>query len=354
MDKKPKITILDVARKAGISKGTVDRVLHNRGEVSRKSAEKVRKAIEELGYTPNLYASLLATRQDRRIAVLTPDATPGEYWSKLMDGFRQGSENAASFNVLTDFYTYDQYDEESFCAAAGRVLEDEPSGVILPPLFAGEALGFTQKLAQKGIPYVYVDSNLEEDENCLAYFGMPMIRSGELAAFLLTESSSADEVKDVLVVRIKRDGSDRSDPTAARREGFAGYMAAHFPLCTIHNVFIDPKDPESTTLSLDTFFKEHEDVKYVVMFNSRIHLISGYLRSHPLEGRRVVGFDNLDENLKALEDGYVSALLCQHTERQSNMALQTLLDYILMQKIPARRDNHMHIDILTGLNIEDY
>ena len=45
-----KITIFDVAEKAGVSKGTVDRVLHNRGEVSRKSAEKVRKAIEELNY----------------------------------------------------------------------------------------------------------------------------------------------------------------------------------------------------------------------------------------------------------------------------------------------------------------
>ena len=42
-----KITIFDVAARAGVSKGTVDRVLHNRGEVSRKSAEKVRKAIEE-------------------------------------------------------------------------------------------------------------------------------------------------------------------------------------------------------------------------------------------------------------------------------------------------------------------
>ena len=48
-----KITIFDVAEKAGVSKGTVDRVLHNRGEVSRKSAEKVRKAIEELNYEPN-------------------------------------------------------------------------------------------------------------------------------------------------------------------------------------------------------------------------------------------------------------------------------------------------------------
>ena len=38
-----KVTINDVAKAAGVSKGTVDRVLHNRGEVSRKSKEKVLK-----------------------------------------------------------------------------------------------------------------------------------------------------------------------------------------------------------------------------------------------------------------------------------------------------------------------
>ena len=45
-----KVTINDIARLTGLSKGTVDRVLHKRGEVSKKSYEKVMKVIEELGY----------------------------------------------------------------------------------------------------------------------------------------------------------------------------------------------------------------------------------------------------------------------------------------------------------------
>ncbi|MCR4570191.1 MAG: LacI family DNA-binding transcriptional regulator, partial [Bacteroidales bacterium] len=49
-----KATINDIARLTGLSKGTVDRVLHNRGEVSRKSYQKVMDVIKELGYEPNL------------------------------------------------------------------------------------------------------------------------------------------------------------------------------------------------------------------------------------------------------------------------------------------------------------
>ena len=46
--KTEKTTLMDIARRAGLSIGTVDRVLHNRGEVSRKSQEKVMQEVMEL------------------------------------------------------------------------------------------------------------------------------------------------------------------------------------------------------------------------------------------------------------------------------------------------------------------
>ena len=52
------VTINDVAKAAGVSKGTVDRVIHNRGEVSPKSREAVLKVIEELGYKPLYHFSM--------------------------------------------------------------------------------------------------------------------------------------------------------------------------------------------------------------------------------------------------------------------------------------------------------
>ena len=55
-----KIRIKDIARLANVSTGTVDRVLHNRGEVSAKSREKVEKVLKEINYQPNIYASALA------------------------------------------------------------------------------------------------------------------------------------------------------------------------------------------------------------------------------------------------------------------------------------------------------
>ena len=49
METDQKITIKDIARLTGLSKGTVDRVLHNREGVSKKSYAKVMQVIHEIG-----------------------------------------------------------------------------------------------------------------------------------------------------------------------------------------------------------------------------------------------------------------------------------------------------------------
>ena len=180
---------------------------------------------------------------------------------------------------------------------------------------------------------------------------MPMYQSGYLCAALLTERLEPEEVKDVVVVRIIRDKSRQSDPTVSRREGFTDYILDHFPDCSISNIFIDPSRPESISKALKELTPER---KLVVMFNSRIHLIADFLRRNPSPGRRVIGFDNLDRNMDALRDGLVTLLIAQHTERQSHNAVLTLSDYILVGKKPLNRDNYVHMDILSRLNIDNY
>ena len=55
-----KVRIKDIAEKSGVSVGTVDRILHNRPNVSKTAREKVEKILKEIDYQPNMYASALA------------------------------------------------------------------------------------------------------------------------------------------------------------------------------------------------------------------------------------------------------------------------------------------------------
>jgi len=71
---KERITIYEVAAKAGVSLATVSRVINNHQNVTEKTRKKVQKAIEELGYRPSGLAKALATSKTTNIGVIIPSA----------------------------------------------------------------------------------------------------------------------------------------------------------------------------------------------------------------------------------------------------------------------------------------
>ncbi len=83
-----KITIYEVAEKAGVSLATVSRVLNNSPKVRPATKEKIEKVIKELGYQPNLIARGLASRKSNTIAVLVNDmakSSIGELTNGIVD-----------------------------------------------------------------------------------------------------------------------------------------------------------------------------------------------------------------------------------------------------------------------------
>lgn len=343
-----KVTIKDVARASGVSKGTVDRVLHGRDGVSAKSREKILKVIDELGFEPNVYASLLASHKSRSVAVILPEFAPGEFWELYEAGIERAVKTVSPLNIEVVRESYNQYELESFRAACRRAMKNNPAGVVIAPLFKAETSLFTAELREKGIPYVFVDTKIEED-GYLSSYGMPMYRSGYLCADILNFCKPCNEI---LVVRIERDKHRQSDPTVGRREGFRDFIAENVPECTVHNVFIDPKDPEGVARRLGAFFSEHPGVHHIATFNSRIHLIVPFLEKSGIKDLAVVGFDNLPANIEALRKGLVRVLITQHPDEQAACAIRDLSEYIVLKKAPAKRDNFVHMDILTRYNAD--
>ena len=74
-----RVRIKDIARMAGVSVGTVDRVIHGRSGVSEESRIRVEKILKQLNYQPNMYASALASNRKYSFACLLPLHEEGEY-----------------------------------------------------------------------------------------------------------------------------------------------------------------------------------------------------------------------------------------------------------------------------------
>jgi LacI family transcriptional regulator len=86
MAEKGRITLKDIAELAGVSIGTVYRVLHNNGRFSDETKGKVLRIIEEHGYKSSLHASANSMRRRLKFVIVLPGCSDGDYWSCIKDG----------------------------------------------------------------------------------------------------------------------------------------------------------------------------------------------------------------------------------------------------------------------------
>lgn len=350
MSDKKTPTIFDVAARAGVARGTVDRVVYNRGGVSKETADRVREAIRELGYTANPIAAGLASRRKFTFACLIPEFSPGDYWDIVGRGFAEGAESFQTHNVSAKMFHFNPDRIESYREACAKVLESRPSGVIMNVVFEDELRRFAQKLTEAGIPYAFVDRKVD-DLDYTVYYGADPWDAGYLGAYLLTHRL---HVRQIGMIRIQRDPAGQADPNKMRREGFLRYLREHCPDCRIYTTFIPPDNPEQTLRLIEEFCREHPDIKHFTMNNSRIHLMVPFLRRHPDPERVVVGYDDLERNLDAVREGLVEFLVTRRAPMQAFRTLTAFAEFVIYGTPPARRDNYMHMDILGRLNLKDY
>ena len=100
------IRIKDIAQKAGVSVGTVDRVLHNRPNVSKKALEKVKKVLEEMDYQPNMYASALAHNRSYTFYFIMPKHASEAYWQEIEEGAFKARNARRDFQIEVKIIYY--------------------------------------------------------------------------------------------------------------------------------------------------------------------------------------------------------------------------------------------------------
>jgi LacI family asc operon transcriptional repressor len=157
-------TILEVAKRAGVSKATVSRVLSGSGYVGPEKRERVEKAIAETGYRPNLLARNLATKTTQTIGlVVTNTLYSGNYFSELMFQSARIMEKHGRQLILAD----GKHTAEEEKAAIQFLLDLRCDGVIIYPRFLSIA-EMDEIISQHKQPILVINRRLRlNDSYCI-------------------------------------------------------------------------------------------------------------------------------------------------------------------------------------------
>lgn len=343
-------TIKDIARLAGVSAGTVDRVLHNRGDVSARSREKVQKVLDEIDYHPNMFAIGLAAKKRYCVYCIIPYYKEHDYWHSVALGISRAAQELSPFNVSVEFLYYRHADRRSYEEVCEKLRKEAADAVLIAPNFREETLVLTSYLEGEEIPYAFIDFNIE-DTHALCYIGQDSGRSGYIAAkILMRQYVEGQEL--VLFLNNKKD-SPAEIQMQRRVGGFMDFIAREHSRLVVHDVVLNKEDDDANRRTLQEFFAAHPQAVLGAVFNSRVYQVAGYLQEtgHHLQG--LVGYDLLQRNVEYLKTGEVNYLIGQRPGLQGYCGVKALCDHVVLKR-PVTAVKYMPIDILMKENISFY
>lgn len=346
-----RIRIKDIAEKAGVSAGTVDRVLHGRPNVSAKARAMVEKALREQNYRPNIYASALAYNKSYSFSALIPRHEQIAYWEEVEQGIRMAVEAHKDLNITADIDYYDRFDDQSFINIANSCIAKRPNGIVLVPVGLDATREITDKLHALSIPFVFLDSYMP-DLKPLAFFGQDSFSSGYFAARMLM--LIAGKESEVVLMKITKDGRVVSKQQANREVGFRHYMRDHFPNIKITDLEL-PFDGTRQQYDklLDAFFATHPKVHHCITLGSKAHVMGEYLLRTNRRDVQIMGYDMVKKNAECLRDGSISFLIAQHAYQQGFACVDALFRAVVL-KAKIQPVNYMPIELLTQENVDFY
>lgn len=339
-----KVRIKDIAAKAGVSAGTVDRVLHNRGEVNEETKTKILELLKESGYQPNLIARALTSKKEYTIAVLIPKKNDDNvFWEMPLQGIIKAENEIKPYNFNVVNFLFEQSDEAEYAEQVQKIIELNPQGVVITPVFINETKHLTAKLNQAKIPYIFINTDMQSEKR-ICFIGQDSYTGGYVAAKLLENGLKK---KGTILIINNTKNTENLNHFLERNKGFISYFNEHntdqnFSLLT-KNIFTDFEN------EIQQIFSEHTDIIGIYVSGSKSYLTAKYLEKINRKDILLIGYDLMDENIKYLKSGYINFIISQRSRDQGYLSIIQLFNYIAKGE-RINEDILMPLDILIKEN----
>ena len=340
------VTIQQLADACGVSRGTVDRALHNKKGVRPEVAARILEMARMMGYISPRSCPVVAERPVR-IGVVLHTAI-SSFVHILADYFRTYPAQEL-LPVETIVRMQDGLDVQHQLALIDELVEDEHvDGLALMPLASSQIKARIDELSAQGVPVVTFNTDIA-DSSRLAYVGSDSIASGRAAASLMGMLLGGRGM--VLPIIGQRSGHYADHQ---RLTGFTEELAKIYP---------DIKTLPSACCFLDSALAERLVLREMEsnpllngVYISTVGRTGVYraLKRLGVAGKvHVVVHDLTQDNLDMIKDGVVDFAIGQDVKTQGTLPQRLLYQYLTKHQTPERRIYTTNIDIKFRYNTND-
>jgi LacI family transcriptional regulator len=311
-------TVNDIAREAGVSLATVDRVLNARPGVRAKTIRAVNEAIDRLGYVRNVAAANLARQRRYRFLFILPDVET-QFLHGLQDAIREAARGPLAEASDIVIATVPQRDPHAIVSVVDGLGAQPVDGCAIMAHETPDVRDLITRLKAQGTAVVTLVTDQPQAPRD-HFVGIDNQAAGRTAAVLLGRFVGQRPGKVAVVVSsmLARDMVDR-------RLGFDEVLSERFPNLQSLPSLEGHDDRELTARITATCLAANEDVVAIYVAGAGTRGVNEALRLTLRAGRTVVVAHELTAHTRSgLEEGSIDAVIAQDVGHLARSALRIL------------------------------
>lgn len=319
-------TLEDVARTAGVSLATADRVVNRREGVRDKTVARVESAIARLGYTANAAATRLARNRSYRFAFILP-SNANSFMANLTAQVARAADWLAAQHAFVDVIHLDVFDPNAL-ATGIETLARQYEGIATVALDHPAVREAIDAAMAQGVPVVTLVSDAPTARR-IHYVGIDNPAAGRTAASLMGRFLGDRRGTIGVIV-----GSMSLRDHAERHYGFRQVLSGEFPALTVLTPEEGRDDAARNRDLVAKLLSEHPDLIGIYNVGAGNEGIAGVLEASP-RGREIVwiGHELTDDTRRCLISGVASAIINQDPGHEARSAARLLIAYVAGEPI---------------------
>jgi len=342
-----KATIKSIADLAGVSVGTVDRALNDRGRISEETKRKVLEAANAIGYKPNRIASALGRQRRYRIAAITP-AHPHYFHHEMQLGILEAQKELFDYGVDVDMILCDRLSAPDQIKVLEAFDRDKYDGLALN---AGSDMlnEHINALVDAGIPVVTFNSDAAKSKR-LFYVGEAAYKSGRIAGDMMGRVLGGKGTVGSLISFFNPGAS------LNRYQGFCDALRTHYPDIRITDPWEYQDDDELAREAVENAFACHPDLNGLFSNSANGTVFSGaYVHQHGLKDKvTVIGYDVTEDVERYLLNGSCTMVIDQEPRKQSYYGVTLLAKHLLEKWTPTSSILEIRVQLVMRYNAADH
>ncbi len=319
-------TIKMIAERAGVSRGTVDRVLNHRGNVNPDTEKKILDIARKMGYTPNQAGIALAARKKGYIIDVILCSVENEFFEEVINGLKRGMQEADNFGIrvnILEMKGYDVITQADLLDKAGK----EADLIILNAINDPVIIDKVSDLKSRGIETITINTSLEYDD-VLAAVCVDYVESGATAAGLM--GLMLGDVANIVIAM----GSKNVLGHNERVVGFIENIKKRHPEYNLITSFETKDDVELAYNTMKEVLSSHPETNAVYITSGGQR---GVCRAIEEAGRKdiiVITSDGTRTVQEYVKKGIIRATVMQEAEKQGYEAMHSGVYYLVYGELP--------------------